>query len=42
VPFVPGALIGSKAQLDAVVVVLLLGILAGIQFYFLARNRYRV
>lgn len=42
VPFVPGALIGSKAQLDAVVVVVLLGILAGIQFYFLARNRYRV
>jgi hypothetical protein len=42
VPFSPGALIGSKAQLDAVVVVVLLGILAGIQFYFLARNRYRV
>lgn len=42
VPFSPGALIGSGAQLDAMVVVLLLGILAGIQFYFLARNRYRV
>jgi len=42
VPFSPGALIGSGAQLDAVVVVVLLGILAGIQFYFLARNRYRV
>ena len=42
VPFVPGAIIGSGAQLDAVVVVVLLGILAGIQFYFLARNRYRV
>lgn len=42
VPFTPGALIGSGAQLDAVIVALLLGILAGIQFYFLARNRYRV
>ena len=42
VPFVPGAAIGTGAQLDAMIVVLLLGILAGIQFYFLARNRYRV
>lgn len=42
VPFVPGAAIGAGAQLDAVIVVLLLGILAGIQFYFLVRNRYRV
>jgi len=42
VPFTPGALFGSGAQLDAMVLVLILGLLAGIQFYFLARNRYRV
>jgi hypothetical protein len=42
IPFAPGALIGSNAALDAVVVVFIVGILAAIQFYFLTRNRYRV
>lgn len=42
ISFVPGAIIGSGAQLDALVVVVLIGLLAAIQFYFLARNRYRV
>ena len=48
IPFFPGALLGIrsatavKPALDAVVVVIFVGILAAIQFYFLARNRYRV
>jgi hypothetical protein len=42
IPFAPGAIIGSKSQLDAIVVIVLIGILAAIQFYFLVRNRYRV
>ncbi|HEY3991489.1 MAG TPA: hypothetical protein VGM01_01300, partial [Ktedonobacteraceae bacterium] len=42
IPFTPGAIIGTKSQLDALVVLVIMGILAGIQFYFLARNRYRV
>lgn len=42
VPFSPGAIIGGHAQLDAVIVVVIMGILAAIQFYFLVRNRYRV
>jgi hypothetical protein len=41
-PFSPGALLGTKSQLDAIVVVIIIGILAAIQFYFLVRNRYRV
>ena len=36
IPFSPGS------QLDAIIVVVIMGILAAIQFYFLARNRYRV
>lgn len=47
IPFFPGALLGigsatTKPALDALVVVLFVGILAAIQFYFLMRNRYRV
>lgn len=41
-PFAPGAIIGTKSQLDAIVVIVIIGILAAVQFYFLARNRYRV
>lgn len=42
IPFSPGAIIGAKSQLDALVVLAIIGILAAIQFYFLVRNRYRV
>ena len=42
IPFNPGSIIGTKSQLDALIVLVIMGILAGIQFYFLARNRYRV
>jgi hypothetical protein len=44
IPFVPGVAIysGTKGSADAVVVVVLIGLLAAIQFYFLVRNRYRV
>jgi hypothetical protein len=42
IPFSPGSIIGAKSQLDAIVVIAIVGILAAIQFYFLARNRYRV
>jgi len=41
-PFSPGSIIGTKSQLDALVVIVIIGILAAIQFYFLVRNRYRV
>lgn len=42
IPFSPGSILGSKAQLDALVVAVIMGLLAAIQFYFLVRNRYRV
>ncbi|HEX7736969.1 MAG TPA: hypothetical protein VF458_19135 [Ktedonobacteraceae bacterium] len=42
IPFSPGAIIGSKPQLDALVVATIMGLLAAIQFYYLVRNRYRV
>jgi len=42
IPFSPGSIIGSKSQLDALVVAIIMGGLAAIQFYFLVRNRYRV
>lgn len=47
IPFYPGAAIGIRSSattpaLDAVVVVVIIGLLAAIQFYFLMRNRYRV
>ncbi len=44
IPFVPGASVGTggATALDAVIVVVIMSILAGIQFYFLVRNRYRV
>jgi hypothetical protein len=49
VPFVPGLVLNNSTPVspspgspDAVIVFILLGLLAGIQFYFLVRNRYRV
>ncbi len=51
IPFVPGKVIpvpppaGQPVTLgtpDAMVMLLIMGILAGIQFYFLVRNRYKV
>jgi hypothetical protein len=44
IPFVPGVLVnnGSPGRADAIVVFVLMGLLAGIQFYFLVRNRYHV
>lgn len=48
IPFFPGNLIGvntvggTPPALDALVVVVIVGLLAAIQFYFLMRNRYRV
>jgi hypothetical protein len=48
IPFFPGALVGIRTPgatlpaLDALVVVVIVGLLAAVQFYFLMRNRYRV
>lgn len=42
IPYSPGAIIGSHSQLDALVVAIIIGALAALQFYFLVRNRYRV
>jgi hypothetical protein len=42
IPFSPGSILGSKSQLDALVVALIIGTVAAIQFYYLVRNRYRV
>ncbi len=48
IPFVPGKAIGPMASgvntsaFDAVAVIILIGLLAALQFYFLVRNRYRV
>ncbi len=51
IPFVPGKVIPvpppagqpvTPGTPDAMVMLLIMGILAGIQFYFLVRNRYKV
>jgi hypothetical protein len=42
ITFAPGILIPGKGSPDAVIVFILMGILAAIQFYFLVRNRYKV
>ncbi|GHO50141.1 hypothetical protein [Ktedonospora formicarum] len=50
IPFTPGTLISAPAsgaetvvtQTDALTMLIVMGILAAIQFYFLARNRYKV
>lgn len=48
IPFFPGALLNASTsastapKLDAVIVVVIIGILAAIHFYYLVRNRYRV
>jgi hypothetical protein len=51
IPFIPGTIISAHAvpgttpilgQADAVVMLVILGILAAIQFFFLTRNRYKV
>jgi len=49
VPFVPGLILNNSTPVhpasgspDAIVAFILMGLLAGIQFYFLVRNRYRV
>lgn len=48
IPFYPGRFLNASASsstsplLDALVVVVILGLLAAVQFYFLIRNRYRV
>ncbi len=44
IPFVPGAGLnaGIHNSVNAIVVIVIIGLLAGVQFYFLVRNRYRV
>ncbi len=44
IPFTPGAglIVGPPGSINAVVVVVVIGLLAGLQFYFLTRNRYKV
>ena len=44
IPFTPGGglILGPPGTINAVVVVVVIGILAAIQFYFLTRNRYKV
>jgi hypothetical protein len=44
IPFVPGGGLnaGVRNGVNAVVVLILIGLLAAVQFYFLARNRYKV
>jgi hypothetical protein len=44
IPFTPGAgfFSGPPGSINAVVVVIVIGLLAGLQFYFLTRNRYKV
>ena len=44
IPFVPGGGLsaGVRDSINAVVVIVLIGLLAAVQFYFLARNRYKV
>ncbi|HLX58410.1 MAG TPA: hypothetical protein VKR83_15440 [Ktedonobacteraceae bacterium] len=44
IPFTPGGglIVGPPGTINAVVVVVIIGLLAAIQFYFLTRNRYKV
>jgi hypothetical protein len=44
IPFTPGGglVLGSGGNISAIVVVIVIGILAAVQFYFLTRNRYKV
>ncbi len=44
IPFTPGGglILGSGSNISAIVVVIIIGILAAVQFYFLTRNRYKV
>lgn len=44
IPFTPGAglVLGSGGNINAVVVLIVIGILAAVQFYFLTRNRYKM
>jgi len=44
IPFTPGGglVLGSGGNINAVVVFVIIGILAAVQFYFLTRNRYKV
>ena len=44
IPFVPGGGLsaGIRNSINAVVVIVLIGLLAAVQFYFLTRNRYKV
>jgi hypothetical protein len=44
IPFVPGGGLsaGIRDSINAVVVIVLIGLLAAVQFYFLTRNRYKV
>ncbi|HEY6541637.1 MAG TPA: hypothetical protein VIZ18_11890, partial [Ktedonobacteraceae bacterium] len=42
IPFTPGGGLGTGPNITATVVIIVIGILAAIQFYFLTRNRYRV
>lgn len=44
IPFVPGGGLnaGITNSINAVVVIVLIGLLAAVQFYFLTRNRYKV
>lgn len=44
IPFTPGGgfILGSGGNINAVVVVIIIGILAAVQFYFLTRGRYKV
>ena len=42
IPFTPGGGLGTGQNITAIVVLIVMGILAAIQFYFLTRNRYKV
>ena len=44
IPFIPGGglVLGSGGSISATMVVIIIGILAAVQFYFLTRNRYKV
>ncbi len=44
IPFTPGGglIVGPPGTINAVVVVVVIGLLAGLQFYYLTRNRYKV
>jgi hypothetical protein len=42
IPFVPGVKIPGTGDASAVIMFVIIGILAAVQFYFLVRNRYKV